>query len=286
MRRTRILAILFLVLFTNSGAAPNNETSRQLTVPRLARPPLLHNFLQMTARGEVEEQMVKAQGFIQRTPSDGDASTQRTEVYLGYDDNNLYAIFLAFDSEPEKVRARMNRRENVFSDDVVEIMIDTFHDQRRAYAFLTNPLGVQWDAIWTEGQGFDDSFDTLWHSEGRLTEQGYAVRMAIPFKSLRFPSTPEQTWGLIFIREIRRGSFEQSSWPHVSTKIDGRLNQAATLNGLRNISPGRNLQLIPYGTFRSFRLLNSEAPLGPRFQTDRADPDAGLDAKMVVKDNL
>ena len=83
----------------------------------------------------------------------------------------------------------MGRRETVFGDDIVEIMLDTFHDERRAYAFITNPFGIQSDAIWTEGNGFDFSFDTVWDSVGRLTDQGYVVRFAIPFSSLRFPRT-------------------------------------------------------------------------------------------------
>jgi hypothetical protein len=72
-----------------------------------------------------------------------------TEAYLGYDQKNLYLVFVCFD-DPKKVRARMSRREDIYDDDQVEVMLDTFHDRRRAYAFQTTPLGVQWDAIYTE----------------------------------------------------------------------------------------------------------------------------------------
>lgn len=195
------------------------------------------------------------------------------------------SFFLAFDSEPGKVRARMARRESVFGDDIVEVMLDTFDDQRRAYGFFTNPFGIQWDGLWTEGQGWDGSFDTLWHSRGRRTDQGYVVWMAIPFKSLRFSSAPNQTWGLIFLREIPRNN-EQAFWPRVSSRIEGRLSQAATLRGLESISPGRNMQFIPFGVFRSFRALDTRDPNRPFFVRDRADPDAGLDAKFVFKDSL
>jgi len=67
-------------------------------------------------------------------------------------------------------------------------MLDTFHDHRRAYSFLSNPLGVQADALWTEGQdnGFDFSFDTVWDTAAKRTPQGYVVWMSIPFRSLRF----------------------------------------------------------------------------------------------------
>ena len=104
----------------------------------------------------------------------------------GHDEKNLYVVFVCFD-DPAKVRARMSRREDIFDDDTVEIMLDTFHDRRRAYAFQTTPLGVQWDAIWTEvphedntgsTANFDPSFDTVWHSNGKLTSRGYVVWMA------------------------------------------------------------------------------------------------------------
>jgi len=109
--------------------------------------------------------------------------------------------------------------------------------------------------------------------------------MAIPFKSLRFPSTSKQTWGIIFNREIPRLN-EDTYWRHISSRIEGQLNQSGSLEGLENISPGRNLQMIPYGVFRSFRALDTRDPLAPRFVRERADFDAGLDAKFVLKDSL
>jgi hypothetical protein len=229
--------------------------------------------------------MAKVSDFVQREPSDGQVATQRTETYLGYDEENLHIVFLAFDHEPGKVRARMVRREDVFGDDRVEVLLDTFADQRRAYAFLTNPFGIQWDALWMEGQGFDESFDTIWHSEGRLTDQGYVVRMAIPFKSLRFPNAGSQRWGLILMRFVPRMN-EFSTWPHMSSRVEGRLNQAATVTGMENISPGRNIQLIPYGAFRSFRALDTRDEDRPTFAREPGEADGGLDAKLVFRDSL
>lgn len=281
------LAALLAVSVPGPGWASSEQppTRPLVTIPRVERAPTLEDFLAMKPDGELAGRLARIEGFVQREPQDGQAATQRTVAYLGYDDENLYVIFLAFDSAPGGVRARMSRRESVFGDDIVEVMLDTFNDQRRAYAFLTNPYGIQWDALWTEGQGFDGSFDTLWDSRGQLTDQGYVVWMAIPFKSLRFPSTPEQTWGLILLREIPRNN-EQSFWPQVSSRVEGRLNQAAALQGLANISPGRNIQFIPFGVFRSFRALDTRDSRAPRFVRDRADPDIGLDAKFVLKDSL
>ena len=202
----------------------------------------------MKPEGEAALQMAKVTGFVQRNPHDGENISEPTVAYLGYDQKNLYVVFVGFD-DPNKVRARMSRREDIYDDDNVEVMLDTFHDRRRAYAFQTTPLGVQWDAIWSEATrdeingNFDTSFDTVWDSKGKVTGRGFVAWMAIPFKSLRFPSTRRQEWGIILYRGIVRKN-EDAFWPQVSYKIAGRLGQAATLYGLEGISPGRSLSLI------------------------------------------
>ena len=245
----------------------------------------------MKPRGEVALQMAKVSSFTQRNPHDGEGVSEPTDAYLGYDQKNLYVVFVCFD-DPRKVRARMSRREDVYDDDQVEVMLDTFHDRRRAYAFQTTPLGVQWDAIWTEASReeqtsghFDTSFDTVWDSRGKVTESGFVVWIAIPFKSLRFPAAKRQDWGIILYRGITRKT-EDSFWPHVSYKIEGRLGQAATLLGLEGISPGHSLELIPYGLMRGFRALDTRDPTNPYFQHAVAQGQTGVDAKFVIQDHF
>ena len=244
----------------------------------------------MTPEGETAQRMVKVTGFTQRNPHDGEAVTEPTDAYLGYDQKSIYVVFVCFD-DPGKVRARMSRREDIFDDDQVEIMLDTFHDRRRAYAFQTTPLGVQWDAIWTEAsreeqtQGhFDTSFDTVWDSHGKVTAHGFVVLMSIPFKSLRFPATKLQDWGIILYRGVTRKT-EDSFWPHVSYKVEGRLGQAATLHGLEGISPGRDIELIPYSVMRGFRALDTRDFSNPYFQKATAQGQPGMDAKFVFRDH-
>jgi hypothetical protein len=298
------VAVCLLAACLPALAARPSESS-VIDIPRVERPPALEDFLAMPDNGaELPLPLARVEGFIQQEPSDGKPATQRTVVYLGYDDRHLYVIFLCFESQPELIRARMAPRETIFGDDTVQVQLDTFHDQRRAYTFMTNPFGIQWDAVYTEGgearpggvsrsaggaregpRGFDTSFDTLWYSRGQRTPQGYVVWMALPFKSLRFPDRAEQTWGILLHRTIPRLN-ERIFWPHYSSRIEGRLNQAATLRGLRHISPGRNIQLIPFGVFRSFRELDTRDPNRPAFTRDPAQADLGLDAKLVFKDSL
>jgi hypothetical protein len=261
-----------------------------LTIPRLTRAPALEDFLGMKPGSETASQMAKVTGFVQRNPHDGQKISEETAAYLGYDEKNLYIVFVCFD-DPKKVRARMSRREDIYDDDQVEVMLDTFHDRRRAYAFQTTPLGVQWDAIWTEASreevsgNFDTSFDTVWDSRGKVTSRGFVVEMAIPFKSLRFPATKEQEWGIILYRGIVRKT-EDAFWPQISYKVAGRLGQAATLYGLEGISPGRSIELIPYGVMRGFRGLDTRDPYNPYFQGAEVQGQPGLDAKFVIHDHF
>jgi hypothetical protein len=261
-----------------------------LTIPRLTRAPELEDFLSMKPVGDAALQMAKVTGFVQRNPHDGEKVSEETAAYLGYDQKNLYVVFVCFD-DPKRVRARMSRREDVYDDDDVEVMLDTFHDRRRAYAFQTTPLGVQWDAIWSEATrdeilgNFDTSFDTVWDSKGKVTSRGYVVWMAIPFKSLRFPSTKEQEWGIILYRGIVRKN-EDAFWPQVTYKVAGRLGQAATLYGLEGISPGHSIELIPYGIMRGFRGLDQRDPYNPYFQNAVAQGQIGMDAKFVIHDHF
>src|SRR6202046_473867 len=261
-----------------------------LNIPRLTRAPALEDFLNMKPQGEGAMQMAKVTGFVQRNPHDGAKVSEETAAYLGYDRKNLYVVFICFD-DPKKVRARMSRREDIYDDDEVEVMLDTFHDLRRAYAFQTTPLGVQWDAIWSEATrdeisgNFDTSFDTVWDSKGKVTSRGFVVWMAIPFKSLRLPSTKNQDWGIILYRGIIRKN-EDAFWPSVSYKVAGRLGQAATLSGLEGISPGRSIELIPYGIMRGFRALDVRDPTNPYFQNAIAQGQFGMDAKFVIRDRF
>ena len=261
---------------------PLCAATNELVIPKLEQTPSLNDFQGMAPATALAKQMVNVSGFIQRAPQDNEKATQKTRVFLGHDAKNLYVVFLAFDDEPDKIRARMAPRETVDADDTVNIMVDTFNDQRRGYTFRCNPLGIQWDAAWSEGSSFDSSFNAVWRSDGKITDAGYMVSMVIPFKSLRFPSGDRQVWGLMFNRGLPRNA-EFSYWPRYSNRIQGRLNQAGSLVIEANLSQGRNTQFTPYVTARSFELLDPEQAA---FIKESFEADGGLDAKMVIGDSM
>lgn len=253
--------------------------SPKLRIPRVSQAPRLEDFLAGISR----EAETRVSDFRQSTPGDGTPASQQTTAYLSYDDKNLYVVFVCKD-DPDKIRGRLSKREDIDSDDNVGIDLDTFHDHQRYYMFLVNPRGVQMDAIVTEGQGTDVSFDTLWYSDTRLTEDGYVAWIAIPFKSLRFPNTPSQNWGVALGRMIKRNS-ELSFWPYITERLESSVQQFAELEGLENISPGRNLQFIPYFVSSRSRFLDPLSPGRSEFRTD-TEARPGLDGKVVLRDAL
>jgi len=255
-------------------------------VPRISAAPRLEDFEDMKPRGAATA-LQKISGFIQQQPSDGKPATRPTDVYIGYDASRLYVVWVCWDSNPHAVRAHLTRREAVTppDDDYVELIIDTFHDQRHGFLFDVNPLGTQADALWTEGSGADYSFDTVWDSRARLTPQGFVIWMAIPFRSLRFHPGNDEPWGATFMRYIA-GDDEIDYWPYVSSRVSGVLNQEGTLRGMKDISPSHNMQFVPYASFRNFRALDTRDTSQPRFNQINAQGKAGLDAKFVFHDSL
>ena len=287
----RVLALsasllsLFVGTLTAGPRAKDTATFAKLHLPLLAKRPTIEDFLSTQPSGEAAAQMLKVEGFLQRDPKDGQPISQKTEVYLGYTNGALYVVCLCFDSEPNKIRAHMVRREQINDDDQFGFVLDTFSDRKTGVFFYTNPYGVQQDGIWNDFNQPDYSYDMLWNSQGRVTAQGFVLWFEIPFRSLRFPRTPDQDWGIFFERDIRR-NFEFSFYPRITSNAQGFLTQETKMDGMRDISPGRNMQFIPYGSLRSFRALDDRPGGVPQFFGKSFEPRGGLDSKIVFKDWL
>ena len=290
-KRSWALRLILLVLLGPSlpalagPPAKDSVTFTSLHIPHLEKRPAIADFLTMQPSPAFAGKMLKIDGFVQRDPKDGSPISQKTEVYLGYTDQNLYVVCVCFDSEPDKIRAHMVRREQINDDDQFGFVLDTFSDRKNGLFFYGNPFGVQQDGIWNDFQEPDYSYDMLWNSQGKVTSQGFVVWFEIPFRSLRFPRNPEQTWGIFFERDIRR-NFEFSFYPHISSNTQGWLSQETHADGLKKISPGRNIQFVPYGSLRSFRGLDDRPGGVPHFVGKSFEPRAGLDSKIVLKDSL
>lgn len=259
-----------------------------LEIPRLDAAPKLEDFLSARLGSKTARQMLRVSNFIERSPTDGNVPREPTVAYLGYTHEYFFAAFVCADDQPSMIRAHMLARDSLGDDDSVELMLDTFHDQRRAFEFQSNPLGIQADALYSEREGHDYSFDTVWDTWGRRTKHGYVVLFRIPFASLYFAQADPgeaRTWGIILGRSVPHTN-ESDYWPRISHDIAGRLTQDMEVEGFRDIEHGRNVQLQPYSLARNFRQLNAVDKTDPYMQDKHLQGFTGLDAKAIVHNSL
>jgi hypothetical protein len=258
------------------------EKANPVVIPKFDKPPVIDGRLDE----EVWQKAAVLKDFFQIQPGDNTPPSKPTEVLIGYDPKFLYIAFKATD-EPDKVRATVAKRDNIFQDDYVGFMLDTFNDKRKAFEVFFNPLGIQGDGIITEGRGEDFSIDLLMESKGIVHETGFNVEIAIPFKSLRFEAGKGKLWGAHFFRRIKRFENELDSWMPFSRSVDSNLSQEGHLTGLEGISVERMIELIPSLTVsQNSRFVPSlpsdQRSLDPgRIVNEPVGLDPGLTAKFI-----
>ncbi|HEX8560557.1 MAG TPA: DUF5916 domain-containing protein [Pyrinomonadaceae bacterium] len=273
-------------------AAAVAERKRPVTIPLAQQAPVIDGRLDDAAWAKA----AVLNNFFQTRPGDNIAPSRPTEVLLTYDARFLYVAFRAAD-DPGKVRATVAKRDSIFDDDYAGILLDTYNDQRRAYALYFNPLGVQADAIYTEGRDPDYSFDIVMNSRGQLTDEGYTVEAAIPFKSLRFEPGKNKVWGIHAFRYTKRFNNEESSWMPLSREQSGLLSQAGQITGFNELASGRTLELIPSLTLsETGQRVRTIAPALLRADPSLLDPgrfvnqpvalDPGLTMKLGITSTI
>lgn len=227
---------------------------------------------------------VKLENFVEISPGDNVKPAVDTEAMFAYDEENFYVGFVCHDDSPEKIRATITDRDGIFQDDFIGIIIDTFRDQQNGYEFFVNPHGVQGDLRRTQNNE-DSSYDTVWQSGGRINSKGWTAEIAIPFRSLRFPDSDSQSWGIHVLRIRPRDSREQHSWAPISRDEDCLFCQAGVLDGLDGINQGKNIEVLPYTiASQSGALTDTDDPKSG-FHNGRADGDLGFGVKYGITSN-
>jgi hypothetical protein len=265
------------------AAAPIVQTDTLVNAPRVADPPRVET-AQIRVDGRLDEEVwagaALLAGFTQSRPAEGTPASERTEVRVFYTPRDLYVGVRAYARDPSRIRSTLAERDQITSDDHIRILLDTFADQRRAFAFYVNPLGIQQDGILAEGRGTDFAPDFLFDSRGRLTGDGYEVELRIPLKSLKFPAGDVQRWGFNVIRVIPATSAQESWAPRAQTAAS-ELAQSGTLRGIRGLRPGRLFEANPTLTARR------EGSTGETgFRRGPAEPDVGLNLKYGITSEL
>ena len=216
------------------------------------------------------DDIVPATGFLQNTPDEGQPASERTEVRIIYTEDTVYFGIVCYVSDPSTIIVSDSRRDSSLNDtDSFQIIIDTYLDKQNGFLFGTNPAGLEYDGqVTNEGQGggrfgggvarrsgsqqqrgsgggFNVNWDGVWQVSAEISELGWTAEIAIPFRTLRYPSGDVQTWGLNFQRNIRSRN-EQSYWAPLPRQFRlHRLSLAGELQGIE-VPPQRNLKLTPY----------------------------------------
>jgi len=238
----RSLRVIVLVALWGTGAPAQAQTTGLFTMPavKTAAPPHIDGVI----NADEWRDAARVADFIQFEPNRGEPAELETQVLVLYDEAQLYVAFRAYDPEP--LMSQMTQRDaQLWRDDSVQIYIDTFHDGRSGYFFMTNVLGTQLDGRLAEdGTSSDETWDAPWVSATQQTGFGYTTEVSIPFNALQYAAGDDTTWGINFARSRRR-TLERSYW---SGPVDhwGRMSQAGDLVGLDVAPPARRHQVIPY----------------------------------------
>ena len=175
-------------------------------------------------------------------PVDHGEPTEHTEVYVLYDDDNLYIAARMFDSEPDQIRARqMVQGQGMWFDDSFTVLLDPFNNKRTGYSFQVNPVGNRRDGIFETPTEQNQDWEGIWHAEARINDEGWAAEFSIPFKTLNFdPNNAD--WGFTVERSIARKQ-EDIAW--VSFNRDVNPGATGVISGLTGLQQGVGLDIVP-----------------------------------------
>ena len=187
-----------------------------------------------------------ATDFVMFEPDNGKpiSESKKTEVKILYDNTAIYVLATLHDDEPNKISKELTNRDVFGISDHFSVSINGYNDGQQDFRFYVSAAGVQMDCLAIEDSE-DYSWDAIWSSEVTLTDFGWVVEMKIPYAALRFSKAEKQTWGINFMREIKR-DFQKYTWNRINTKIGSIITQEGILEGIQNIKTPTRLFLIPY----------------------------------------
>ncbi|HSE52554.1 MAG TPA: hypothetical protein VLB00_10200, partial [Gemmatimonadales bacterium] len=299
-----LIAILSLALVQDTVPAFSGREHRiRVTVPRIESS---QSGPAAVVDGRLDEPVwgraARLTGFSQYQPVDGRPAEEPTEVLVWYGPDAIYFGIRARELHGDVVRATRANRDNITSEDNVQILLDTHNDRRLAFLFGVNPLGVQQDGTRSDQFGggaggrsatgggsqninplegnVDLNPDYVFESRGRVVEGGYEVEIRIPFKSLNYQDRSEQVWGINVLRRVQHTGF-QDTWTPAVRASASFLGQSGTLEGLRDLRRGLVLDLTPTLTGR----LDGSRVLPADWQYDEAG-EFGADVRWGIRQNL
>ena len=283
MKNKLLFLVLFIIVsqFVVSQKKESNNSKRTYTTKPITnkKAPEIDGVLD----DESWSNAVWQTDFIENEPDENTAPTFQTKFKIIYDEKYLYVAIKAFDDHPEQIEKRLSRRDG-FVGDRVNVVIDSYYDQRTAFIFTVTAAGVKGDEFVTEdGNNFDDSWNPVWYTKAVIDSEGWSSEMKIPFSQLRFGKAKEQTWGLNIVRQIFREN-ERSVWNRIPVDAAGFISESGILKGLINLEPQKQLEIQPFTTAQ-YKTFQKESN-NPFRDGNDFDFNAGLDAKIGITNDL
>ena len=240
-------ALIFFPIVFLSGLlfAQNNAGDKTASVTPTNNPPIIDGVLD----DATWQSITPISDFHLVRPTDGGIPSERTEVYITYDEENLYVAAMMYDSEPElTIRNILLQNSRLGQDDRIAVIIDPFNSGRTGYRFETNANGVRHDMLYQNVSQMNPDWQVIWETDAEINDQGWAMEMRIPFKTLPFDADVS-TWGFNFARSIRRLG-EESVW--VSRNRSYNPSIVGYVSGFEGMDQGIGLDVVPsaLGNFR------------------------------------
>jgi hypothetical protein len=282
MCRALLFAAACLAWAGAAGAQPAaHAPGATVSAIRVTAPPSIDGRL----TDDVWSMAQPADSFTQEDPSEGEPSSERTELRVVYDDEALYVGARMFDAQPAGISQRLSSRDNRDADaDLIEVYLDPMHDHLTGATFRISAAGVQRDAIVFNDTWNDDTWDGVWQSAVSVDAEGWSAELRIPLSQLRFPSGERQMWGINAMRFIRRKN--ERAWLELVRKNEnGLASRMAHLTGLDGLRPKRHVALLPYTAARAEFVQPATAD-NPFNDGLRGFAATGLDVKWGLTSNL
>ncbi|MCU7496667.1 MAG: carbohydrate binding family 9 domain-containing protein [Ignavibacteria bacterium] len=221
--------------------------------------------------------------FLQRDPVEGAQPTERTEVRIAYDDEALYVGARMYDSHPDSIVARLSRRDNSSSSDIIYFYIDPYLDHRTGNYFGVNAAGTLFDGTLYNDDWSDNSWDGVWEAKSSIDSLGWVAEMRIPYSQLRFHKADSYVWAINVERMIQRKN-EDDYITFTPKDGSGFVSRFPEIQGIEHITPPGRVELLPYIIGKAEYLRHDAED--PFIKNSRYTPGLGLDFKMGLGSNL
>lgn len=278
-----VFCCVMMAPLTLSSQTPPHSDSGGVAAPSIRA---LRATEVITVDGVLQEQIWQRAGFSdfkQKRPFEGEAPSQRTEVWVAYDDEALYVAARMYDTAPDSIMRMLARRDQDPTADWFAFYVDPYHDHRTGNYFSLSVSGSVVDGTLYNDDWDDNSWDGVWEGKSHIDDKGWTAEMRIPFSQLRFKQQDAYVWGVNFRRSIGR-FYERDFVVYTPNKESGFVSRFLDLVGLEHITPARGIEVLPYVTTRA-EFLHAQAN-DPFNSGSKYLPGLGADFKMGLGSNL